>query len=255
MNIQNISYVWIFFFEKILDKAKEFKNTKEDCKNLTIFEIITQKFELHDFIVNSEPNYLYLENLIKDALAQNQIPHNVFIQTFTADCDIDYNKDLGLNFETQEEAKKHLNSEILKLFTENGKFYIQLKDFFESVNKKPNIKFISFDQAKNEILNEFKEDKNNLLDEKGIKDLEKELQEIEKSFFNAPNPPKYTRDNIFYGNLKFIQYKFKDKAQASDILKIIQNSELKKDFKNLNEFLKYFNDPKIKNNLEMRNET
>jgi hypothetical protein len=89
MNNHIINYKWLFFAEKLIKLAKEFKEKREDCKNLPIYQIILEKFDLHDFILNKKPieghefeedeneNYLYLENLISHALTSNQTPQQV----------------------------------------------------------------------------------------------------------------------------------------------------------------------------------
>jgi hypothetical protein len=120
----------------------------------------------------------------------------------------DYAKELGLRVQSNQGVKEFLNTEISKLFEEDGKFHKKLNVFFKSVNKSNNIEFISIERAQREILEKLKEEaleklldekkiqeeetlKNNLnklLDEKEIEELEENFRRMEEFFFKFQNP-------------------------------------------------------------------
>jgi hypothetical protein len=71
MNNLTINYTWLIFGKNIIDLAKDFKEKKEDCKNLSIMQIIQEKLKLHDFIKNSIQDNDNLKSEIEKFKKQN----------------------------------------------------------------------------------------------------------------------------------------------------------------------------------------
>ncbi len=158
INNNVINYIRIIDINDLFKKARQYQNLNIEYKDLSLLEIIVQKFEAHDFFINTsngkDPSILDLYNFLDSCVKLNDKEHKVFFVF----------KDLSYS-ESSKELINSLYDEVQKLFGPNGRLYEKIKFYLNEIidinNNKANkdqsfmnIEFIAFNQFSQNIIND-----------------------------------------------------------------------------------------------------